>query len=286
MNTNRRGALSALVVAMALAFLPACDPDAEQPDTGPGKVTGQVTLDDGAPPEGIEVLLNGTQVAADAQGAFTFDGVTPGTYVLTGIKAGYEGPSLVVVVKPAETTTVSVTLKLVRSQVSGTITLEGATSHEGITVSLKDTAFTTTTNAQGAFVLEGVATGVYTLVASKEGYETGEVLAIVTGEPEAVNLTLGRPTGSIGGSITLEGAASNEGVTVTLTGTSFTAQSDEYGIFVMIQVPPGTYSAVASKAGYVSVTQEVTVKAGETAVPSFTLKAGAGLLGLESVAAH
>ncbi|RKH16032.1 PEGA domain-containing protein [Corallococcus praedator] len=295
MQTNRRGALSALVVAMALAILPACDPDAEkEPDPAPenrkGRITGTVQMADGASPAGVELHLYETDVRAttNAQGTFAFEGLNAGTYTLAISKTGYQSQQDSVEVEEKLTTSLAIVMEpgAATSRISGTLTLEGATSHEGVTVSLKDTMFTTTTNAQGAFVLEGVPSGAFFLVASKEGYATEEKLVIVMGEPETVTFTLGRPKGSIGGSVTLEGAASGEGVTVTLTGTSFSAQSDSDGIFVMLQVPPGTYSAVASKAGYTSVTQEVTVTAGETAFVSFTLKAGEGFVSLESATAH
>ncbi|CAM3397907.1 DUF3869 domain-containing protein [Corallococcus sp. ZKHCc1 1396] len=295
MHTIRRGALSALVVAMALAVLPACDPDAEKepepaPENRKGRITGTVQMADGAPPAGVELHLYETDAHAttNAQGTFAFEGLNAGTYTVAISKTGYQSQQESVDVEEKLTTSLAIVMEpgAATSRLSGTITLEGATSHEGVAVSLKDTTFTTTTNAQGGFVLEEVPSGVFILVASKVGHDPEEKVVIVTGEPETVSFTLRRETGSFAGAVTLEGAASDEGVTVTLTDTAFSAQSDAEGMFAMIHVPPGTYTAVASKAGYVSVTKEVTVEAGKATAATFTLKAGAGLVGLESATAH
>ncbi|MCY1033716.1 carboxypeptidase-like regulatory domain-containing protein [Corallococcus sp. BB11-1] len=202
MDTNRRGALSALVVAMALAVLPACDPDAEKepepaPENRKGRITGTVQMEDGASPAGVEIHLQETdaRLTTSAQGTFAFEELDSGAYTFVISKTGYRSLRRTVDLEARKTVVMAIEMDpgAATTRVSGTITLEGASSHEGITVSLKDTAFTTTTNAQGGFVLEGVEIGSYTLVASKEGYASEETYVGVLGSPRTVNLTLGRP---------------------------------------------------------------------------------------------
>ncbi|MFP2959156.1 carboxypeptidase regulatory-like domain-containing protein [Myxococcus sp. 1LA] len=103
------------------------------------------------PPEDVEVTLfdTGAKATPGADGGFAFTDLTPGTYTLSVLAVGYEPLQQDVSVEADKATTVTLTLKLLRSRVSGTILLEGATTHEGITVSLKDSAFTTTTDASG-----------------------------------------------------------------------------------------------------------------------------------------
>ncbi|AKF86933.1 hypothetical protein MFUL124B02_35835 [Myxococcus fulvus 124B02] len=272
MMPNRLGALVALVLLMAV--LPACDGD-DGSDVPPGSITGQVELDDGASPEGSEVTLvdTGDTFTLDEDGRFTFEDVKPGTYGLSVLVSGYEPLLQEVQVESAKVASALLTLKRVRSRVSGTIQLEGATTHEGVTVSLQDTSFTTTTDAAGHFVLEGVPTGAYTLEASKEGYDSKLTVVAMTSQPEEVTLTLKRKaTLSISGVIILQDTTDSSGVRVVLQGTRHIAFTlDEYGGFALLDVAPGGYTLVASKEGYVSKSQEVTVEEGKTAYVLLTL---------------
>ncbi|AKQ63709.1 Outer membrane protein [Myxococcus hansupus] len=284
MKLNRLGALAVLV--LAFVALPACDGEEEAPDVRPGSIAGQVELDDGAPPEGVSVRLfdTGAETTTGEDGAFTFANLPPGTYTLSAFAVGYEVLQQEVEVEAAKATSVPLTLKLVRSQVSGTILLEGATTHEGITVALQDSPFTTTTDAAGHFVLEGVPTGAYILEASKEGYDTVLEVVALTSEPETVSLTL-EPTGhiSISGLIILQSGSDSSGATVMLEGTAFsTTTVNEYGSFSLKNVPPGVYTLVASKEGYVTQSEQVTVVEGDTAYVLLSLEVAAGLMAPDS----
>ncbi|GEN05960.1 Carboxypeptidase regulatory-like domain-containing protein [Myxococcus fulvus] len=279
MKPNRLGALVALVLTMAI--LPACGDEDAVP---PGSITGQVELDDGASPEGSEVTLvdTGDTFTLDEDGRFTFEDVKPGTYGLSVLVSGYEPLLQEVQVESAKVASAHFTLKRVRSQVSGTIQLEGATTHEGVTVSLRDTSFTTTTDAAGHFVLEGVPTGAYTLEVSREGYDSRLTVVALTSEPEEVTLTLKRKASlSISGVIILQDTLDSSGVRVVLQGTSHIAFTlNEYGSFALMDVAPGVYTLEASKQGYVSTSEEVTVEEGKTAYVVLSLDlvpSGAGL---------
>lgn len=283
MKLNRLGALAVLV--LAIVTLPACDGDEEAPEVIPGSITGRISLEDGAPPEGVMVRLfdTGAETTTGSDGLFSFMNLPPGTYTLSAFAVGYEVLQQEVEVEAVEATSLVLSLKLIRSQVSGSILLEGATSHEGITVTLVDSPFSTTTDAAGNFVLEGVPTGAYLLEASKEGYSTAQTVVALTSEPETVSLTLD-PTGSvsISGVISLPEGADPTGISVVLEGTAFSTTVDEYGLFSLKNVPAGTYTLVASKEGYVSQSESVTVAEGETSYVLLSLEVAAGLTEMES----
>ncbi|MCP3063958.1 carboxypeptidase regulatory-like domain-containing protein [Myxococcus sp. K38C18041901] len=270
MKPNRLGALLALVLTVAV--LPACG---DGDDVTRGGITGEVVLDDGATPEGSEVTLvdTGDTFTLNEDGRFIFEDLKPGTYGLSALVSGYEPMLQEVRVESAQVASAHFALKRIKSKVSGTIQLEGATSHEGITVTLEGTSFTTTTDAAGNFVLEGVPTGAHFLEASKEGYLSALSLVALTSEPETVSLTLQRkPFIAITGVIILQDTTDSSGVRVVLQGTSHIAFTlDSYGGFALVDVAPGVYTLVASKEGYVSKSEEVTVVEGKTAYVVLTL---------------
>ncbi|MFY1827990.1 MSCRAMM family protein [Myxococcus fulvus] len=279
MKPNRLGALVAL--ALTMAILPACG---DKDDVPRGSIAGQVELDDGASPEGSEVTLlyTGDTFTLGEDGRFTFEDLEPGTYLVSVLVSGYESLLQEVRVESSQVASTLFTLKRVRRQVSGTIQLEGATTHEGVTVSLQDTSFTTTTDAAGRFVLEGVPTGAYVLEASKEGYDSKLSVVALTSSPETVSLTLRRKAAlSISGVIILQDTTDSSGVRVVLQGTSHIAFTlDAYGGFALMDVAPGVYTLVASKEGYVSKSEVVTVEEGKAAYVLLTLDlatSGAGL---------
>jgi len=68
----------------------------------------------------------------------------------------------------------------VTGQIVGVVTLSGETVYTGINVLLDGTSYSALTDSSGAYRLDDVATGSYTLVASKTGFSTAEVSLSVT----------------------------------------------------------------------------------------------------------
>lgn len=139
----------------------------------PGSVSGVVLLEDGAVPDGIGVDLSGGGSGnTDATGGFVIGGVAAGSYPLTASKDGYE-PLLLgfVAVEPArETVLPALVLQVSRGVVRGTALLAGANAHDGIVVQLAGGGGAAVTDVDGAFTLEGVREGSYTLRASRDGF--------------------------------------------------------------------------------------------------------------------
>ncbi|NPD28020.1 carboxypeptidase regulatory-like domain-containing protein [Corallococcus exiguus] len=280
MKMNRRGALCALLLALVCA----CDPkDAPTDPGGPviqtGKVAGTTRTEDGQTLSGVLVKAEGTDASAttDAQGTFTLYGLKPGAHSIVASRKDYLPATQAVEVKADETATVALVLAVSEGRVAGTVQLDDATSHEGITVTLDDSGLSTTTDASGAFALENVRRGAWRLVASKADYLARyEVITVRGDETTSMALKLARATSRITGTVRFDDAASHQGITVSLQGTKVSTTTDASGAFVLENVKTGTWRIVASQADYVAREAEVEVHADAAATVALTLTRAAG----------
>ena len=145
----------------------------------PGSVSGVVALEDGALPDGVAIDLGGGGSATtDANGAFVIGDVEAGSWLLTATHPGYE-PFFAfgfIEVEPARDTTLPrFTMALSRGAVAGTALLAGESDHSGVVVQLSGGGGVTSTDAEGAFRIEAVREGSYTLRASRDGFVTTNV---------------------------------------------------------------------------------------------------------------
>lgn len=140
----------------------------------PGSLVGAVTLEGAAADgnDGVLVTVGAQTAQTAADGTFTVSGVSPGTQTLTASKAGYRTFTRADVrVEGGRTVDVgAVSLALARGRVTGQVLLSGRSDHSGVTVGLTGTTWTTVTNADGEFALEGVEVGTYELTARAEGF--------------------------------------------------------------------------------------------------------------------
>lgn len=238
---------------------------------------------------GITVFVAGTSFSAmtDDSGAYTISDVPVGTgytLVASASNGGYDSAIENVDVN-AQTTTTAATLSLpvhvtpvTTGTISGTANLNGATSgNSGIFVYLAGTSLISMTNDAGAYTLSGVPAGSgYVLIASTSitGYDSAIENVNVSAQSTTSAPTLSLPvhvapvtTGTVTGTIRLDGATSgNSGIFVYLTGTSCVSMTNDAGGYTLTNVPPGTYTLVASKeAGFVPGTiYPVSVTAGNS----------------------
>jgi hypothetical protein len=139
------------------------------------------------------VFIAGTSycaLTADS-GTYTISDVPAGSgYVLVANKQGYDSAITSVAVTAGETTAATA-LNLAthveaptKGSVSGTVRLNGGpTGNAGIFVFLAGTSFITISDDAGSYCLSAVAPGVYTLVASKEGYVSAATsVSVVAGD--------------------------------------------------------------------------------------------------------
>ena len=140
----------------------------------------------------------------------------------------------------------------------------------GATVRLN--GFTTTTDANGRFsILLNVEPGTYQIEGSAPLFFT-RVLPVVVQSAQTTEVTIpltpqpGGLTGTVRNLIT---GAPIAGATVTVNG--FTATTDTGGAYSIANIPPGTYQATASAAGFISQTQPVTIQTTQPAQLNFLL---------------
>ena len=151
---------------------------------------------------GVTVVLKdandqtvGTDVADNA-GRYSFDGITPGTYTVTGSRASYiTNTSLPFDMKGVDITK-NLYLAKMTYTVSGKITDSSGAGLGSAMVTLKyrnDDVDMTVTDADGNYTFEYVPAGnAYTVSASLKGYETGSASFNVTDNVADKNLALAK----------------------------------------------------------------------------------------------
>ncbi len=140
------------------------------------RLEGVVQLEEQSNYEGIHVYLPGTQYRAitNEDGFFVMEGMTPDLYTLVAEKEDYETYRQEIALTRGENSLAeAATLQTIVPEVgsiSGFITLQGETTHEGITVMVIDESLSTLTNTTGFFELKQIPPGTYTITAYKEGW--------------------------------------------------------------------------------------------------------------------
>ena len=299
---------------LCLAVLASCseipannpyDPATPAAQQAPGAVTGRFAL-----PAGFDVtLLTGAEAAlqplqgdadaseADAQrstlgekGAFHFDGVVAGAYLLEATIPGFLPVSVSVLVTRGQTANLGgITLVPVPTGGGVTGTLVGTAQrggapnggHGGIRVEAEGTPYAVETTADGRFHLD-LPPAPYTLRFIADGYSPGEVsgLRVAVGQetavPQPVVLT-GQP-GAVSGSLTLPVGFDTSLLTGAdlllrpMQGDPEAAVTDalhvtlgETGSFHFEPVSGGPYLLEASIPGFLPLVVPVIVVQGETA---------------------
>ena len=241
----------------------------------PGNVKGVVKVDDvkGAI---ATLVVPGTisdtpatvrAIEVSPDGSFVFENVpSPAQYRLIVEKPGYAPSARDVVVGPAETVEgIEVVLQrgdgVIRGTVLGDGVPLGGTSVVATDGTTKISTVSLTDDAVGSFSLRALPTpGTYTLTISKAGYTTEtRTIALATGQQvDQVNVGLVGATGSMSGTVTVQGAAGLGGVTVTVSGggtevSTTTVSNGAVGTWYVDDLPiPATYTVTFSKEDVVS----------------------------------
>lgn len=209
---------------------------------------------------GITVEVNGAGLRTATNSGGTFDlFLLPGSYTLAFSARDHLPTSTanVVVTAGATTTLDALTLPINPGGATGTALLEGFedddTAHAGIIVSLADGSATTTTAADGSYVLPDLPAGTATLrfVAVADHDVVERVIVVEAGRQAAVDtVTLPRSRGDIAGTVDLVGRADESGALVTVTGEAVFALSAADGSFRLSGVSTGSREIVASADGF------------------------------------
>ncbi|WGX98472.1 carboxypeptidase regulatory-like domain-containing protein [Nocardioides sp. L-11A] len=235
----------------------------------------------GAPPGTGGAIVDTVPVAAD--GTFTFANVpSPSIYDLVVTKKGYATSTQRVDVAAGEARE-GVEINLVRGNgiISGSVTSNGKRI-DGVTITATSGESSSSTVSLssgdvGSFTLRRLPTpGVYTLVASKEGYASQTLsLTLADGqELTGVALSLGASSGSLSGRALLSGGGPAAGVTVSVTDgvrsvETATQSSGKVGNWKVSGLDlPGTYTVTFSRSDLAAQTVSVTLDQVGTITPS------------------
>lgn len=240
-----------------------------------GIVTDAVTL---SPLAGAAVWAEGFLWAqSDAAGVYRFPSVPTGTYEVAVEVEGYEPAAQMVDVAAGQTTAADFALLaegLVRGAMEGHVT-DAATSAAIAGATVSAGSETTTTAADGYYLLSDLAPGSYSVTAAAEHHQsvTQTDVVVAPGGTTVVDLELVPSPGSISGTVTddatgapVPGASVRCGSVIDGTGVG--------GDYLLVGVPPGSGLAITVSAPrYSSATvEDVTVAAEQTTTVDVALQ--------------
>ena len=256
-----------------------------------GQITGVVTDGAGNPLANVPLFLleqNGSQQVATtgADGSYDFDTLALDTYDLSvGQAPGIDRQQVVV---SASNLVQTVNFSLSGANVSGTVVAsDGATPVAGALVALEQgnvIIVTTETDSTGAYELEAVAPGTYTIAT---GGPTGLAppQAITVGSSDLTVPTLQLGTAQLSGSVVDPSNDPVSGANVllvpgplALAQLGLTASTDANGDFTLSSLVPGSYSLFVDAPGFPAQAEQVTVTANGAPI-SIKLPAGTTLSG-------
>jgi Carboxypeptidase regulatory-like domain/CARDB len=240
-------------------------------DTSTGNPIAGANVEIDRADPGVEETFVGTVTTA-SNGSFQFPGLVPGAYTVVISATGYATASQNVTVVHGVTAAVAVSLGA-QSTVQGTLrdantgaVLAGATV---FLTNANGLGTTTTTEANGNYVASDLSAGMYSVSIFDNGYETVTIDALAIGQGQkALNFSLAPAAISVSGTVTGGGAAlANVQIKATdaagaLAGSALTGAN---GSYTLTNLAPGTYTIVASAAGYLmSAPLSLTVQQGST----------------------
>ncbi|WP_181161525.1 carboxypeptidase regulatory-like domain-containing protein [Maribrevibacterium harenarium] len=246
-----------------------------------GKASGQVqaTL--------LDNLANILVYARDAKGnIYTSLTNSAGTFEFPALPVG-EGYSFIAFANDLNSAKIeNVTVEQAEAVSVGTITLTpvqpeqgsfsgyalfeekmGENNHAGIIVSVEGTDKEAITSRDGAYVLNGLTAGDYTLNFTDSSHitVTKEKLTVVAGGANVVDAVELKPIyGAIKGKLVDQNDAPIANAQVTVLGHGYAQSTDTNGQFEFINVPIGSKQLQFTKNGYQGESQRVLVEANET----------------------
>jgi len=201
---------------------------------------------------GAAITLSGaatTTTTANAAGAYSFSGLSAGTYAVLPAKTGYIFSPVSAAVTITNTSVVANFSSAAVYAISGTISGAGG---NGATIQLTGaTTATVTANAAGTYSLSGLVAGAYTVTPANAGFVFTPASTAVTITTANVTANFSSATQTFTLSGTISGAGGN-GATVTLSGAkAATTTANASGVYSFTGLVTGAYTVAPSKTGYV-----------------------------------
>ena len=237
-----------------------------------GSVSGVVTdAASGAVLAGATVSYSGGQATTDDSGAYTFTGITEGTYDVSASASGYAAQTLSVTVGPGQAASQNFALApfgvgTASGQVTDAVT---GLPVAGATVSY--VGGTATSDSGGMYTLASLPDGNTTVTATHSGYsDQSAVVVITTGSTTNQDFALAPLPGSIHGVVTdsVTGAPI-AGAAVSYSGGAATTGAN--GAYSLAGVTEGSYAVSVSAAGYNGQSPQVSVGPGANVVKNVAL---------------
>jgi acid phosphatase len=243
----------------------------------PGSVSGLVT--DAATGNGIAsatVSYYGGSTTCDANGNYALNNVPAGSVTVTANASGYQAASQTLTVTGGTNSAQNFQLtQLSTGGIVGRVTnISNGAAVAGVTVSVSGQ--TTSTDTSGNYALANLATGTYSVTATKSGWGTQTKTGTVTaGANTTVNFQLST-SGLIKGTITGGNGAAISGATINFNGgviaTNKNVTSSSTGTYSSSWIPIGTYTVTVSKSGYTTQQKTATVTTGTATTLNVTLQ--------------
>ncbi|HEX9562482.1 MAG TPA: carboxypeptidase regulatory-like domain-containing protein [Gemmatimonadaceae bacterium] len=149
----------------------------------PGTISGVITnASNGAPIAGatVSTVPPTATVTTNAQGSYTIPNVPPGTYTVNATSAGFNPNSAPAAVTSSQVATTDIALTPLPGGIMGVVTdASNGAPIAGATVTTVPATSSVTTNAQGAYTIQNVPPGTYTVTATRSGYSPGSGPATV-----------------------------------------------------------------------------------------------------------
>jgi hypothetical protein len=210
---------------------------------------------------GATVAIAGVTATTSSNGSFSITGIAAGSYTLSISRQGYltaTTSDYVIANDQSGLTFILTPVKPALYTMSGTVRQGSASGAplEGTIVSIAGK--TALTDCKGAFKIEKIPAGCYTLTLSRKGYLSTTMAGyVITGDQSKLVFSLlpVRPNYYTMSGTVVRGRASGpalDGATVTIAGK--TDKTDRRGAFKITNIPSGRFTLTISKPGYFTST--------------------------------
>ncbi len=225
-------------------------------------------------------LIGSTTTNAD--GAYSFTGLAPGTYSLVTSLATYDQKIQFATVIAGQTTSATILLSPTPGNVTGTVTDQASAPIAGALVKLVNTAGVTisqvTTGAGGTYLFPSVTPGAYTVTVSANSYQSDSAaINVFKAQSTSHNVVLQALPAQLSGVVTGPGNVPIAGALVDVlnqTGLPVTETvTDGTGAYLLNNLTAGVYQVRVSAAGFSSQLAGVSLSPGDVKNLSFSLSA-------------
>ncbi|WP_377887184.1 carboxypeptidase regulatory-like domain-containing protein [Alkalihalobacillus sp. R86527] len=238
----------------------------------------------------VELKDGATTIATtttNANGEYSFTGITPDTYTIEYSKVNYITTIAAVTINAGDITRKDVFLTELPGSISGTVLNSVGGPINNATILLVDTAGnivgTQTTDATGAYSFPSVIAGQYSLNVTATNFQSDAVgVTVAANDASTVNFVLEPNPGTVQGEVRNEDGDPINGALVevlNLAGSVIsTATTNVSGVYTIDELAPGDYKIRFSKSLFTTQVLGFNLEAGETEVLNGTLQENPGTL--------